>query len=77
MTVTVKLYFTLRRYGQPNGADTLVESAAPMTIGDILKKLKIPEDAKAIVLKNGRPAEKTDMAADGDVIVMFPPVDGG
>ena len=46
------------------------------TLGDVLSKLSIPEDAH-VALVNGRRIGIDVQFENGDTLVLFPPVSGG
>lgn len=79
MTITVKLFATLRSY-LPRGSDdysvqlTVEEGSV---VEDIMRKLSIPEDMPTIVLLNGKHSEKDGALKEGDVLSIFPPLAGG
>ncbi len=47
------------------------------TIGQVLEKLKIPDDIPMITLVNGLHRTFEDRLQPGDVLSIFPPVAGG
>jgi len=47
-----------------------------VTLGDVLGKLSIPEDAR-VALVNGRRIANDVQFENGDTLVLFPPVSGG
>ncbi len=47
------------------------------TIGQVLEKLKIPDDIPMITLVNGLHRTFEDRLQPGDVLSVFPPVAGG
>lgn len=77
MIVRVKCFTGLRRYapdGQSEFTLTLVKGAQ---VAQILEHLNIPADAGALSAVNGALAQRDQVLRDGDVIVLFTPMDGG
>jgi molybdopterin converting factor small subunit len=74
MQVTVKLFATLRQ-GRFD-VDT-VDLPSGTKVGDIVKRLDIPEKEVTLIFINGRHGDFTSELHDGDVLAMFPPVGGG
>lgn len=79
MKVTVRVYATLRRYLPEGSAHNPIELELPdgATVGELLKRLGLPQDAVKVVFVNGRHAEFEHPLADGDQVGVFPPVAGG
>ena len=76
MQIDVKLYGDLKKFapgGQTNFVLTLNSGA---TLGDVLKMVSIPMD-RCVSLINGRRATTKSVIADGDILVLFPPISGG
>ena len=79
MEIEVKLFATLRDY-LPNGSDQFsckLEVNSTDTVGDVLKKLKIPEEIPKIILVNGVHSNLDRVLKFGDILSVFPPVAGG
>ena len=76
MSVTVKLFADLTKYG-PNKSENLLSEGS--SINSILKKYNIPtEKMKLIILVNGRPRyDREFVLKNGDTIAFFPPLGGG
>ena len=73
--IRLRLLATLERF-QPGGAGEL-ELSGPGRISDLVGSLGIPEGTGRVVLVNGRLAQEDRVLAEGDEVVMFPPVEGG
>jgi len=79
MKIEVKLFAHFRDF-LPKGSDrfsctmTLDSSSS---VGDIIQRLKLPENSPKIILLNGLHAKESDSIKDGDVLSVFPPVAGG
>ena len=79
MVIEVKLFATLRDY-LPKGSERFsckLEIDGTTRIGDILSRLKIPEDIPKIILINGIHGKEDQVLKEGDVLSIFPPVAGG
>lgn len=74
MTITVRLFATLRMYGEK---EQKVTAEASVTPGDIIDRLRLPVSEVAIVMINGRHAILEAALNDGDVLSLFPAVGGG
>ena len=75
----MKLFATLRDF-LPKGSDRFsckMEIDRTTRIGDILSRLKIPEDIPKIILLNGIHGKEDQVLKEGDVLSIFPPVAGG
>jgi len=79
MKIEVKLFAHFRDF-LPEGSDRFsctMTLNSSKTIGDVLQRLKLPENSPKIILLNGIHAKETDPLKDGDVLSVFPPVAGG
>lgn len=74
MKVTLKLFATLRDYGEKYEELELKEGT---TLEELIKMKKIPLDMPMIRLVNGEFAEFSQELKDGDVVSLFPPIAGG
>jgi len=76
ISVTVKLFADLRKYGPDRMVLNLQEGS---TIKSILEKYNIPKDDKnLIIMVNGRPHIKSSFILnDGDIVAIFPIIAGG
>lgn len=74
MRITVKLFATLREYGQ-----NLMEMDVPVSSNpeSIIQSLKIPKKDVAVLMLNGRSVNFDEELSDGDVLALFPPIGGG
>lgn len=77
ISVEVRLYSTLRAYGPSGQEPFFLELAAGATVSSALEALGIPEKTAKVVLLNGRHASASDSLSQGDLLVLFPPVEGG
>jgi sulfur-carrier protein len=74
MHITVKLFATLRQ-GKFD-IDTL-DLPPGTTVGDIVKRLNIPEKEVTLIFVNGVHGELQTEVKDEDTVALFPPVGGG
>ncbi len=82
VTVEVRLFNSLYKYGGRNGLARCIEFPAGSVIGDIIRELAIPLGKIHLALRNGRdvtPSLYTDINTeavldDGDVIALSGPV---
>lgn len=79
MKLKVQLYALLAKYLPPNAENktATLEFSEGITVGELLKELKIPESMPKIILVNGRHAELERALAEGDTLSIFPPIAGG
>jgi molybdopterin synthase sulfur carrier subunit len=54
-----------------------VEKATGMTVGDLCKQLKIPEEKVKVIMINGRGAGFNKALNGDERVALFPPVGGG
>jgi molybdopterin converting factor small subunit len=74
MTITVKLFATLRENREKIFPLDLGANATPT---DVCTILDIPIETVAIIMVNGRSVQKDSALNDNDVLALFPPVGGG
>jgi sulfur carrier protein len=74
MHITVKLFATLRQ-GKFD-IDTF-DLPPGITVGNIVKRLDIPEKEVTLIFVNGVHAEFETELHDSDALALFPPVGGG
>ncbi len=77
MRVHVKVFAGLRRFAPGGKSPFDLELEPGATVGDLLKRLGIPEDKPKILLVNGRHASLDRELSHGDEVSLFPPVAGG
>ncbi len=76
MKINVKVYATLRKY-VGDKSSTELELADGTTVGQVLAKLKIPQDQVAFVFVNSVHKKLDHALAEGDNLGVFPPIAGG
>jgi molybdopterin synthase sulfur carrier subunit len=77
--VEVHLFATLATHVPPGAVGDGVTLDVPggSTVADVIQVLKIPADVDCLHVVNGRDAASEHHLADGDVLVLFPPLAGG
>jgi molybdopterin converting factor small subunit len=79
MKLEIKLFANFTEF-LPPGTEKYtcwLELEEGTTIGQVLEKLKIPDDIPMITLVNGLHRTFEDRLQPGDVLSVFPPVAGG
>ncbi len=74
MKITVKLFATLRDYGENISEIEVSENAIPL---DVIKVMSIPAEEVSIIMINGKRLMESVQLNEGDVLALFPPVGGG
>lgn len=74
--INVRLYGAFKKYAPGDQTDFMMVLEPGATLGDVLGKLSIPEDAH-VALVNGRRITHDVQFEGGDTLVLFPPVSGG
>lgn len=79
MEIEVRLFATLRDY-LPQGSSQFsckLQVKPTDTVGDVLRKLKVPGEIPKIILVNGVHCALDSVLKPGDVLSVFPPIAGG
>ena len=76
ISVTVKFFATLRKFGPDNEIIKIPENSK---VKFLFEEYNIPKDnRRAIILVNGRPHKDHEtILKDGDIVSIFPPIGGG
>ncbi len=82
MNITLKLFSGLSEYLPPEAEGNVVEisTADSMTAHMLIDQYQLPRSDARVVMVNGEflPEEKRDLALhDGDVIAIWPSIQGG
>ena len=79
MEVVVQLFANLADYGPPGSRGRAVRVDLPegATVGELLRRLRIPEETSRILLVNGHDADPTVRLNPDDVVAVLPPLVGG
>ena len=79
MEVEVHLFANLADHGPPGtrGGSVRVEVPAGTTVGELLHRLRIPEEIPRLLLVNGHEADPAVRLESGDIVAVLPPLVGG
>ena len=79
MTVSVKLFATLRKYLPEDAVNktATIELGNQATAGDIIAQLAIPDGHIHLILIDGKHSAEDTPLTDGAVVSFFPPIAGG
>jgi len=82
MKITLKLFAGLADHLPPGADDNAVtiDAPAPVTAHQLIDRHRLPRDAIRVVMRNGEfvPVEGRDAPLDdGDVIAIWPAIQGG
>ncbi len=77
MKVAIEMYSTLRLFSPfPSGKGELDLSRGSL-VKDLTQRLNLPDKTERVILVNGRHVGADRELAEGDTVVLFPPVEGG
>jgi sulfur carrier protein ThiS len=77
MRVQIRRFAMLRQYGPPGEDPTALDVPQGTSAADLLARMGIPTGVDTVILVNGRHAVGQTPLAEGDVVTLFPPVEGG
>ena len=84
MKVTLKLFSGLMEYLPPeadgNALEVSAPASAPPTAHALIDRCRLPREQAKVVLRNGEflpPEERDRPLQDGDVIAVWPSIQGG
>jgi molybdopterin converting factor small subunit len=77
LIVRVKCFAGLRRYAPAGRSDFKVEIAAGAPVGQLLDQMGVPADDRTFIAVNGTRAGRDKPLFDGDLVVLFPLMEGG
>jgi molybdopterin converting factor small subunit len=79
MKIEIKLFANFREFLPPGSKEyaVVLEAEEGTTVGQILKRLGIPESIPMLTLINGIHRGFEDPLHSGDILSVFPPVAGG
>lgn len=78
MEVEVHLFANLADYGPPGVRGTVrVDLPEGATLGELLRELRIPDEASRLLLVNGHDVEPTVRLHPDDIVAVLPPLVGG
>jgi molybdopterin converting factor small subunit len=77
MKVKVHAFANLRDYAPGGQGGCELSLADGATVADLIAALRIPATVEAVILVNGRRADRTTPLSAGDGVTLFPPMEGG
>ncbi len=77
MPVRVEVYSSLRRHLGPGAPPVVLTEAAGLTVAQMAARLGIPVEEVTLAFVNRRAAGIDRVLADGDLVGLFPLMDGG
>ena len=79
MTVSIKLFATLRKYLPDNAVNktATLDLGDQATASDIIEHLGIPDGHIHLILIDGKHSAEDTPLTDGAVVSFFPPIAGG
>lgn len=77
MVIKVKSYATMKQYTAHLSSDGDLRIQDGTTIESVLGKLNVPSELKKITFVNGRHQSLDYRLRPGDILVFFPPLEGG
>jgi len=77
MIIKVKGYANMRKYTAHLPSDGNLEIPEGTKVCDVLTKLKVPLESKKLIIVNGRHQSPHQILKPGDLLVFFPPLEGG
>lgn len=77
MFIKVRSYAFMRRYTAHLSSRGELAVPDRATVHNVLQLLGVPDDARKIILVNGRPAQSDQVLQDGDLLVFYPLLEGG
>ena len=79
MEVEVHLFANLADHGPPGARGHAVRMELPdgATVGELLRRLRIPDEPSRLLLVNGQDADPTVRLNADDVVAVLPPLVGG
>lgn len=79
MKIEVELFMNLKEISPERYGNGPVELEIPgeATLGDLIRSLGIPASQPLIALVDGRTADSSCSLREGQLVTLFPPLDGG
>lgn len=82
MKITLKLFADLAEYLPADAGDNqaLIDAPGPLSAHQLLDRCRLPRERVRVLMRNGEfvPADARDAPlADGDVIAVWPAIQGG
>jgi molybdopterin converting factor small subunit len=77
MEIEVKGYASMGTYTSHLYRQNRLDIPERSTIGDLFRLLGVPEGLRKVVIVNGHHQTEAYVLAPDDVVVFFPPLEGG
>lgn len=77
MRITVELRGYLDQYAPMDDGTFPYEMPDGATVGDVIRRLHIPDDLSAASVVNGEATDPAQALAEGDRLTLVPPLAGG
>ncbi len=77
MEIEVRGYASMGTYTSHLSREKRFDVPEGSTIGDLFRLLGVPQDLKKVVIVNGHHQTEAYVLAPDDVVVFFPPLEGG
>lgn len=77
MEIEVKGYASMGTYTSHLGSRNKLDVPDGSTVGDLFGLLGVPQELKKVVIVNGHHQTEEHVLAPGDLVVFFPPLEGG
>jgi molybdopterin converting factor small subunit len=75
MKIFIKLFSNFALYHSPSKFHSEIDEG--MSVLDVVRKIKMPEDLPRLTLVNGQVVTDETLLKDGDTLSFFSPVAGG
>lgn len=77
MDISVKLLVGLKKHSPTGEPQFDLRVAEDVSVEEVLQKLGIPRRPVKVILVNGRQAQPKRKLKEHDLLVVFPPLEGG
>jgi molybdopterin converting factor small subunit len=77
MEIEVKGYASMGKYTSHLARQNRLDIPEGSTVGDLFRLLGVPEGLRKVVIVNGHHQTEAYVLASDDVVVFFPPLEGG
>lgn len=77
MKIRVRCFTGMRQYAPEGEGDFKTKLAEGTRVGQLLDQMGAPADVRPFVAVNGRKTGRDKILHDGDVVVLFTPMEGG
>jgi len=77
MQIEIKGYASMGTYTAHLGGQNKVDIPQGSTVGDLFRFLGVPQGLNKVVIVNGHHQTEAYVLAPDDLVVFFPPLEGG